>query len=134
MFSPELVCVDPSRINEIWPHASHLVKSACDRTGLSDFAVVEREVLAGEQLLWLAWSDRIEAAATTKIVQSGQHKIGIVVACGGSDRNRWLSLLEQIEKYAKAEGCRCVRIFGRRGWKRALTGYQVEHVVLQKVL
>jgi hypothetical protein len=134
MLPVELVCVAPARINEVWPLASHLIKSACDRTALSDFSVVEREVMAGDQLLWLAWSDHIEAAATTKIVKSGQHKICILVACGGEGRDRWLSLFEQIEKYAKDENCRCVRIFGRRGWKRALTGYRVQHVVLEKVL
>jgi hypothetical protein len=129
-----LVCVDPARINEVWPLASHLIKSAIERTGLSDFSNVEREVLTGDQLLWLACSDRIEAAATTKVVKIGQHKVCILVACGGEGRERWLPLFEQIEKYAKEEGCRCVRIYGRKGWERVLTGYQVDHVILQKVL
>lgn len=129
-----LVCVDPRRITELWPHAAPLIKRAIERTGLSDFTDVEREILLGHQLLWLAWSGAIEAAATTKLVKIGQHRVCILVACGGEKRDRWLPLFEQIENYARKEKCHCVRIFGRAGWKRVLTGYQVEHVVLQKVL
>ena len=42
----ELACVDPERIAEVWPHARHLIKSAIDQTGLSDFAEFEAEVAA----------------------------------------------------------------------------------------
>lgn len=130
----DLVCVDPARINEVWPHASGLIKAAIDRTGLSNFADIERDVLSGAQLLWLAWGGTIEAAATTKLVQIGQHKICILVACSGQQRERWLPLFEKIEKYAKDEGCACMRIYGRKGWKRALSGYRVNHVILEKAL
>lgn len=37
---------------------------------------------------------------------------------------RWLPLIDQIEIYARAEGCRRVRIFGRKGWLRALEGFE----------
>jgi hypothetical protein len=31
--SVELVCVDPMRVDEVWPHVSALLKVACYRTG-----------------------------------------------------------------------------------------------------
>jgi hypothetical protein len=46
-------------------------------------------------------------------------------ACGGSDMKRWLPLIDQIETYARAEGCRRVSIFGRKGWL---------HVIMNKEL
>ena len=130
MKPPDLVCVDPERIFDFWPHARGLIKAAIDATGLSDFADIEHQVLNGDQLLWLAWSDHIEAAATTQIV--GQ--VCTVVAVSGHQRERWLPLKEKIEKYAKDEGCRIVRAYGRKGWERVLDGYRVEHVILEKVL
>lgn len=127
---PELICVNPARVSEFWPHARPLILAALMRTKLNDIEDVEAEVLSGKQLLWLAWSDRIEAAATTQLAAA----VCTIVACGGHERERWLPLFEKIEKYAKAECCSTIRIFGRKGWERVLDGYHVEHVVLEKDL
>jgi hypothetical protein len=126
----ELVCVDPERVSEIWPHARSIIKAAIDRTELSSFEDLEQQVLAGDQLLWLAWSDRIEAAATTHLSRD----VCTLTACSGYDRDRWLPLFAKIEEYAKAEGCKKMRLFGRKGWERVLDGYRVEHVILEKQL
>ena len=129
-FETSLVCVDPEKIFDFWPHARGLIKSAIDATNLSDFADIENDVLNGDQLLWLAWSGKIEAAATTHLSRG----VCTLTACAGHQRERWMSLFEQIETYAKNEGCKTMRIFGRRGWERLLDGYHVEHVVLEKGL
>jgi hypothetical protein len=131
---PDLVCVDPKRIDEIWPHAKHLIRSAIERTNLSSFEDIEKDVLDGKQLLWLAWNGTIEAAATTQLVGDNCRPVCILTACGGQNRERWLPLFEKIEKYAKDEGCSTMRIFGRIGWQRVLDGYHVEHVILEKEL
>lgn len=130
MGDPGLICVDPARIAEFWPYASGLIKAAIDATNLSDFEEIEKQVLAGEQLLWLAWSGRIEAAATTHLSRD----VCTLTACSGHQRERWLPLFEKIENYAKAEGALVMRIFGRKGWERVLDGYRVQHVVLEKDL
>lgn len=126
----DLICVDPAQVSKFWPFARHLIKAAVDRTDLSKFEDIERAVLSGEHLLWLAWNEKIEAAATTHL----SNNVCILVACGGHDRERWLPLFAKIEQYAKDEGCRCVRIYGRKGWERVLTGYKIEHVILERPL
>lgn len=131
--SVSLACVDPARIVEVWPHARHLIKSAIDETKLSDFAEFEDEVLSGRQLLWLAISGKsIEAAATTHLTLVNGRKVCVLTACAGHHRERWLSLMQRLEAFARAEGCAVMRIFGRKGWHRVLDGYHVEHVVLEK--
>ena len=130
----DLVCVDPARVTQIWPIARHLIRSAIDRTDLSEFADIEAEVLAGQQLLWLAWSGQIEAAATTHLIKTRDRPVLVLTACGGHDRERWLPLLTKIEDYARKEGAKCVRIYGRTGWQRVLNNYRVEHVILEKAL
>lgn len=130
----EAVCVDPKTIDQVWPQVKDLIKSAIERTGLSDFTSIEYDVLFGNQLLWLAISDRIEAAATTHLVKGADAPVLIITAAAGSKRERWLSLREKIEAYAKAEGCSRVRLYGRRGWERVLPDYRVAHVIMEKVL
>ena len=130
-----LVVVGPDRIHDIWAHARERIKCAIEKTGLSDFADVEADVLRGGQLLWLAWNgETIEAAATTQLTQVGQRKVCTVTACAGEHRERWLPLFSHIERYAKAEGCATMRIWGRRGWERILHGYEVSNVILEKEL
>ena len=135
MLLPELICVDPKQVHEFWPHARQLIKTAIERTDLSEFSDIECDVLSGDQLLWLAWNGRsIEAAATTHLIKTRGKPVCVLTACAGHDRDRWLPLFEQIETYAKNEGCSCVRIFGRKGWERVLKNYRVEHVILERAL
>ena len=128
--SVDLLCVNPHDIEKTWPLAKDLIRAAIERTGLSDFADIEKSVLAGDQLLWLAISDHIEAAATTRKADN----ICTIVSCSGHQRERWLPLFATIEKYAKDEGCKAIRIYGRKGWERVLDGYRAEYVILEKQL
>jgi len=131
----ELICVAPERVAEFWPFASHLIREAIERTDLSDFADIERHVLSGDQLLWIAWNgEAIEAAATTHLIRAGMRSLCILTACSGKERERWLHLFEKIEQYARNEGCCAMRIYGRRGWERVLEGYKTEYVILEKQL
>ncbi|GLH77487.1 hypothetical protein SSBR45G_23950 [Bradyrhizobium sp. SSBR45G] len=135
--SAELACVDPGQVGLIWPQVAARVRRAVLRTGLSAFADIERDVLAGRALLWLALSRdgdtvAILSVATTRIEVTETGKICVIVACQGRDRRRWLPLIGGIETYARAEGCRSVRIFGRKGWQRVLDGYAQTHVIMEK--
>jgi len=131
----ELVCVDPKRIGEVWPHVSSLLKGACRRTRLNAFEDIEADILAGRSLLWVAWNGRaIESAAATILINSESGKVCIITVCGGSDMKRWLPLIGQIESYARREGCARVRIYGRKGWLRVLAGYAQKHIIMDKEL
>jgi hypothetical protein len=135
----ELVCVDPTRVHEIWPHVAPLLRQAILRTGLSAFADIERDILAGRALLWLAVGGEvgrlaIEAVASTSLQQTDAGKVCVITACAGANMARWLPLISSIEVYAREEGCTRVRIFGRKGWLRALEGFRAKHVILDKEL
>lgn len=137
----ELVCVDPKRIDEIWPHVAPLLRKAIQRTGLSAFADIERDILNGYALLWLAVSLDgetgcllIDAAASISLQRTDAGKVCVITACAGANMSRWTPLIAGIEAYAKNEGCKCVRIFGRKGWLRALAGYREKQVILDKEL
>ena len=74
------------------------------------------------------------AAAATVLINSESGKVCVITACGGSDMTRWLPLIDGVEAYAREEGCKCVRIYGRKGWLRVLDGYRTKHVIMDKDL
>jgi hypothetical protein len=131
----EIRCVDPARIREVWPFVAPLLKSAIDRAGLSCWDEIADDILKGSSLIWICGdSERILCAGATRLEKTNSGSVCVIVACGGSDMRRWLHLLERVESYARAEGCRSTRIFGRAGWERVLDGYGVRNVVLEKEL
>jgi hypothetical protein len=131
----ELVCVDPDRVHEIWPLVRPLLKAACYRTKLNAFEDIEADILSGRSLLWMAWNGlTVESAAATVLINSEIGKVCVITVCGGSDMKRWLPLIGQIETYAKAEGCKRVRIYGRKGWLHVLDGYEEKHIIMDKEL
>ena len=133
--SVELICVDPARIHEVWPHVRALLEKACRRTGLNAFAEFEADILAGRSLVWLAWNgSAIEAAAATALINSDLGKVCVITLCAGRGMPRWLKLMERIEAYAHEEGCARLRICGRKGWLRVLAGFGAKYVVMDKEL
>ena len=122
----QLVCVDPARVAELWPHVREWIRQAMRRGDVGSFAPVENSVLAGEALLWLAICPSepspasgerlrrgiIEAAAVTELHATEWRKLCVIVACGapppprwGRVGDRWLGLIAGIEDYARAERC-----------------------------
>jgi hypothetical protein len=130
-----LICIDPARVSELWPHVSPLIRAAMERGAITDFAVVADAALAGRALVWIAWDGtQIKAAAVTQLSTVGGARFCTIVACGGAGRREWLPLLAGLERYARAENCNAMRIFGRRGWERLLSDYKPARVLLEKEL
>lgn len=128
------ICIDPEHVHRVWPSVTALIEDAMNRGG-GDFDLVQRDTLNGEKLLWVAIDEqRIWAAAVTGLHVEKDKKFCVIWACGGHEKDRWLSLKDELEKFAKAEGCAVMRIFGRRGWARELTDYKLKSVTLEKVL
>ena len=83
----------------------------------------------------MAWNGRtVESAAATILINSEIGKVCIITVCGGSDMKRWLPLIDRIEAYAGAEGCKRVRIYGRKGWLQVLDGYEEKYIIMDKDL
>jgi hypothetical protein len=154
-----LVCVDPARAHEVWPHVRDLILAAMKRGDLGSFRPVEDNVLRGDALLWLAIAREehqgvdarlrglcrerpdgdgkcIAAAAVTAVHETEWRKVCVVVACGARQREGggWLALLDGIENYARKAGCSAVRIMGRKGWARVLTSYRAKRIILERDL
>jgi hypothetical protein len=133
--SIDLVCIDPARIGEVWPHVRPLLEKACRRTALNAFADFEADILSGRSLVWVAWNgNAIEATAATVLINSDRGKVCVITLCAGREMPRWLKLIDRIEAYARDEGCARIRIFGRKGWLRVLEGYEAKYAIMDKKL
>lgn len=131
----ELVCVDPIRVDEMWPHVSPMIREAVVRGGLGCFADVQNDVLDGRNLLWIVWDGTaIRSAAITALITSDADKACVILACGGNGVRDWIDCIAEIEAYARAERCDRMRLFGRRGWARLLPDYKAEKVILERAL
>jgi hypothetical protein len=129
------VCVDPAKVSLFWPHVENLIRTAMKKGGLGSFEVVKRETLAGRNLLWIAWDEKvIQSAVITAIDQTEWHKSLTIVACGGAEMDQWLPLMADIDAHARAEGCSRILIFGRRGWENVLTNFRPYRVVLERLI
>jgi hypothetical protein len=129
------ICIDPAHVERVWPLVSHLIRAAMRKGRISEFADVERAVLDGLQLLWVAAdTSAIWAAAVTQLGYANGEKFCTIVACGGRERARWLPLKGELETFAKAEGCAAIRIHGRRGWAREFPDYRLTRILLEKQL
>jgi hypothetical protein len=130
----ELICVDPAQVGHFWPHVEPLLRPAIESQRLGSFEDIEESILCGCGLVWIAWDEKIKAAASTTLQRINGELICVLTACGGEDMKSWLPLIAKIEEYAKAEGCQSLRIYGREGWLRALDGYRKMAVVIEKEL
>jgi hypothetical protein len=130
-----LVCVNPAEVKTVWPKVRPMIYAAMKRGNFGALSSVEDDVLNGDSLLWLAHDDKeIAAACISQIGETEWRKVCTIVACGGTNMNRWLGLLEQIEAYARAEGCSATRIIGRDGWSAVLPDYRHHRAILEKDL
>jgi hypothetical protein len=103
----------------VWPRVSRLIYAAMKRGDISSYGSVEDAVLCGDALLWIVRDGlEIPAAAVTELQQTEWRKVCVIVACGGSDMDRWIGLIAKIEEFARAENCTATRIIGREGWLR----------------
>lgn len=116
-----LVCVPPADALRAFNVVEGLLRPAFAKTGLGSVADLRNALATGRSLLWLGWSgEAIEVAATTSIEHHDAGTVCVISACGGRHQGRWLHLIDAIEFYAAEEGCRALRIYGRKGWLRLL--------------
>jgi len=132
----ELVCVPPTAASIVWPRVEQLVRAAVEATDLGTLAEIANDVLVGRMLLWLALdNNELLAVATTELRRTEHSLVCVITSCAGRLGGDLHQLLAGIENFARAEGCSCVRLFGRRGWARKLKAHYVQrHVVLERQL
>lgn len=120
-------------IDEIWPKVESLVEKT------NDLVLNDQDVLnflhTGQWRLWVAIDDgQVVAAMTVEFFFYPRDKVCRVVTMGGERMMEWLTsdTIKKFEDWAKEEGCSYIDVYGRRGWKKVLPGYEEDCVLLRK--
>lgn len=124
----------PQRVAQVWPFVSDDVMRAVIRGGNGSYAEIAADVLTGRDRLWLAVEQgrRSGSVVTSLTRDAGDGRaVCVITACAGRFHRH---LLAQIEAWAWAQGCRAIRIYGRKGWRRRLPDYRPFKEGLQKEL
>ena len=126
----KLRCYSSDEVPSIWPVARPHIKKAIDRGSNYTLQQVYEGLCTKTMQLWM-WGE--DAALVTAIQTKGGIKFCLLLCLGGKDMSLWFHYLPVVEDWAKDEGAKDVRIYGRKGWQR-LTGYNVEYVKIVKKL
>lgn len=128
----DVLCVDPAKVEQIWPHVEDFIKRGISR-GPEDFDQLKQNIHSGLSLIWIAWDEKGLGVAVTGLFGDACE----IISLAGTGLKGWVHSIESIESYARAEGCKRMRLIGRKGWCRVLkdyriAGYQQKLFVLEK--
>ena len=132
----ENIIVPINQIDGIWDE----VKDEIVRT--NDEVLNEKDVKEylkdGSYTLWLVKeinSNTIVAVFTTEFAYYPRNKTCRVVTLAGKRLHEWVdSKLHDLEIWAIEQGCSHMDMYARRGWKKILTEYKEDCVLLRKKL
>jgi hypothetical protein len=134
---PRLIAVPPSTVRHVWPMVHKMIDRAYREIDTDTPVDLFAKLVAERMLLWLVTddaSDLLYAFITELYLRRSGTKVCRLVAGAGERMNEWLFLQQQLEQYAKDEGCSKIVAEGRVGWSRALDGYSVIRHVIEKDL
>lgn len=129
-----LVLIPTAHLDTVWPLTEPHLKRALD-FGDGEFTLRETRDLIrqGRFQLWLAWDAQHQCAVgagITEIFEYPQKRVCFLVLWASeAPRTRWLSGLETVERWAREQGCKGMRLLGRKGWGRVLSGYRPQYTV-----
>lgn len=131
-----LLCIPPVAVDMWVPIIGPFIARAYAEFGVDIPSWLGPDLREGKALAWVAIDreEQIMAVLVTSLVTRHYGKVCKMLACSGGDLDLWAQFHLEIERYAKGEGCVKVTLEGRRGWERALSGYQVKRVILEKDL
>jgi hypothetical protein len=122
------------KIDTVWDRALPLLRKGFESPELADRYYAE--ILTGHAQLWCVFDDaEIIAALLTELPTIGGRKLCNIVSVGGHRMSEWLHFIEVIEIWARENGCSAMRHANcRKGWAKALRGYETTRIILEKGL
>jgi hypothetical protein len=132
--APALVPIPSQQVPAFWPEVEPLVRCALGYGGgryePEDFlnALARREM----QLWLVRASDRLIGAVVTELRNYPRQRRCRYLLLTGVSFDRWQHLQNEIEAWARANGCVAMEMCGRRGWERKLAGWRATHVEMTK--
>jgi hypothetical protein len=133
-----LTAIQADYIDEIWSDVRESIVDACSRSnGRLTADLVEDRLRRKEMQLWLAVNGSIRGVCITEVVthDTGLKVCSIVIGTGDGHQE-WSHLIDGIEKWAKAIGCKRIDSRLRPGWVKPFKefGWRETHRFMEKGL
>jgi hypothetical protein len=131
-----LVPVPSWLVARTWPEVVRLADRALAHGGgrytAEDFfrALVRREM----QLWIVREGEQTAGLVITELRNYPRRRCCRYLLLAGRSFDRWHHLQDEIECWARANGCAAMEMCGRRGWERKLRGWRATHVEMTKEL
>lgn len=99
-----------------------------------------RKILNAQAQCWVILDSNgiIVGAGLTEFLQYSQYKTLHIIAYSGSNFENQSKVFSTIEEFAKANGCKAIEQWGRKGWAKQLPkyvpGFKEAYVVMRKDL
>jgi hypothetical protein len=123
--SVKLYAYLPEQVPQIWPHVKDYIESSLIDNGHICLQDVYDNLLLNNYQLWTPVSMDVQAAIVTTIQDVRGTAICTILCCGGKNMKNWMSLaFGEIENWARDEGCKLLKVYGRKGWARLL-GFEI---------
>lgn len=130
--SARLIPVPAPRVGLVWPYLVGFVDDAVMATAsVQSVERIREKIDARDMQLWAIRVDgKTAGAVVTEIYDTAAGKTCGVPYLGGVGMNDWLHLLDQIEAWAKANGCVRSESVCRPGWERVLKRFGWEKITI----
>lgn len=120
-----------------WEVCAPMIQAAID-SGDEPYQLedIKKEIDKNQMQLWSIMSnnDKILAAFVTTIAY--KDRVLLIFFAGGEEMEKWLSLIDELTRWGKDNGCTSCQVHGRVGWDRMLKpfGFHKKKIVVEKKL
>lgn len=133
----KLVGIPVEKLADVWGLVFPWLKDVEEITdGMLSVEQLADNLADGRNQLFIVYGEKSVAAIVTEILTFQNVKYcNIILASGGGNAKKWAKpIIEQIETWAKNEGCDRTQIFARKAWLRLLPDYRIKHYRITKEL
>lgn len=132
-----LVPIPPDYLEGSRVYWARFVFAIAER-GRLDPLEMERMLFVGEAQAFLIWDDETkkpQAFVGVRYMRRADGRIGELIWLTGENRNAWVHLFADLEKYLREhQGCIAIKAIARPGWSKLLkaSGYRMTHLTMEK--
>jgi hypothetical protein len=121
---------------DIIPHVIGLIARVVEEIQEHRLETVLDMLHEGDAQLWCIVRDRKPLAIAITVIELGDIKKACTIwLCAGEDVEALTRMLHgHIEPWAVSLGCGCIKIVGRKGWRKLLPDFKTRYLILEKPL
>ncbi len=128
----KLTVYEKNDIHLVWEDVRPLINRALEHSYTHGLGDIADGLFTGYMNLWVY--GEFQAAMVTQVLEDHHGKFCLLLTLSGDNFDEYKQYLDVIEAWAKAEGCKEMRIYGRRGWLRKLPEFKEQYTLASKPL